>query len=81
MDAALKAAAEALRNTGTHYNSILHADRVASIAVEAAREVIAQEIEAERSVAFSVGDGSGWSHAITRCARIARGPVPRESKG
>lgn len=37
------------------------------------RESIAADIEAERTVAFSVGDGSGWSHAITRAARIARG--------
>lgn len=64
--AAIEAAAEALRGTGTHYNSILHADKVASIAIEAAmpaiREAIAQELES----AYPRG-------TVSTAARIVRG--------
>lgn len=55
---------------------ITNADMLIEYLTDDEREMLrpwaAQEIEAERSVAFSVKDGSGWSHAITRAARVVR---------
>lgn len=44
-EVAVEVAADALREAGTHYNSILHADKVARLAIEAAMPSFVERVE------------------------------------